>query len=286
MDPITGGSLILTLIPFWQRERDKRTAASKEEFYSWLVGHNFKELKEYIERDVTLTAQIEEMLKGNHEELLNRFDAVDKQLLRILYSLDAFRPFIKYIAPSAVLSNNEEHILTEFVNSRENILYFRQTYEMGKILQAGQTLITGYDARFIDSNLQNLVDSGYLLSQQTTGKSLSYTLTEKACEYVQNLQGKDRLSAQAKSILVQYWQSKEPCLWTFLDEQGQVAGVQANNIELKFDEPNFIHDDLDCLAKAGFIIYDGDPGGGGRRYRLTRAGQAYAEKIAGKLERE
>lgn len=278
MDPITGFSLILALIPFWQRERDKKDAATKDAFYTWLIDHNFECLKDCIESNSVLLVQIEDLLKLNQDELLHRFDVIDEKLMMVLYGIDEFRDAVKYLCPHATLSKNEEYILTAFVESGENDLFFI-TSSQRNILQAGTQIIEGYNPRFVESNLQHLAEFGYIKLYNKNNNSAHYFLTESGEEYVKNIKSGESLSSQAKEILLQYYQTEEPFLVTFLNEHGKVGGVQANNITLSFSDPNYVHDDLDSLQQCGLIKYDGELNGGGRRYTRTRKGEEYVANI-------
>ena len=278
MDPITGISLILSLIPFWQREHDKGKMATKEDFYAWLVFHKFESVKEYIENNSVLLVEIEDLLKLNQSELLRRFDIVDKRLMRVLSGLGEFREFVTRLFPQEVLSQNEKNILTQFVESGESDLFLQVTNSRS-ILQFGVTPAEEYDSRFVVSSLQNLAEAGYIQLIKSEPTCYHYLLTESGYEYIQLLKGENQLSPQAENILLQYYQTGEPYLLTCLDECGKVDCVQANNVELSFSEPNYIHDDLDSLCECGLIKFDGDLGGGGRRYIRTRKGEEYVNTL-------
>ncbi len=68
------------LLQDYQRERDKQKQASKEEFYAWLIEHKFQEVKESIASNSALSFEIETLLQMNQDNLLERFDDVDKKL--------------------------------------------------------------------------------------------------------------------------------------------------------------------------------------------------------------
>lgn len=278
MDPLVGIGLILSLIPLWQHERDKKAEARKEDFFKWLLDHNFESIKEDIEKDVALSLQIENLLKLNHDELLQRFDAVDEKLMRLLYGVDEFREIVKHIFPRAALSKNEEHILTEFVNSGESNLYFVVT-NMRCILQVGEQCIEGCDPRFIASNLRNLAKAGYIQLYKNSPGHEHYLLTELGAEYVKNIQGKHALSQQAKDILVQYYQTDKTYLTLFVDGARNVCGVMADGQALSFSDSKFVFDDLNSLAQNGLIKHDGELSNGIPRYVRTRKGNEYVAKI-------
>ena len=277
MDPMTGVGLLIGLFQLFQHERDKSKAAAKEEFFEWLITHNFQAIKEEIETNTALLVQIENLVKLNQDELLHRFDIVDEQLMRILSGFDEFRGLVTRLVPQVALSKREEYILTKLVESGESELVLVKT-NLRVILQAGGQPIEGYDPRFVDSNLMHLAAAGYIQLQKTTSSAAYYLLTESGADYVlENKQGND-LSPQAKGILRQFYQSEDTELLTFNDEKGQLV-VQTRNFTLVISEPNYVQDDLDMLEKQGLIKCAGALRFGGRRYLRTRKGEEYAANM-------
>ena len=122
MDPITGIGLILALIPLYQRERDKAKQASKENFYQWLLEHKFQDVKDCITNNFELSTEIEKLLRLNQEELISRFNEVDQKLFCIMNSMQEFHSLVQMVAPQAILTEQEECILRQFVESGEDIL--------------------------------------------------------------------------------------------------------------------------------------------------------------------
>ncbi len=182
MDPITGIGLILALIPFWQRERDKKEAATKETFYAWLLEHKFESIKYAIETNSDLLIQIEDLLKLNQEDLLKRINSIDEKLLRILCGMEEFRTYVEKTYPHAILSKNEKNILIQFVESNDSELHFYDSNLRTFLETDGRRQLTGWDPRLIRSNLQNLVVKGFLIQREFKNGRIFY-LTEDGIEY-------------------------------------------------------------------------------------------------------
>ena len=84
-----------------------------------------------------------------------------------------------------------------------------------------------------------------------------------------------KLSDQAKSVLKQFYDSDAQFLVTMLTRAG--THIQVDNSAISITEPKFIDSDLDDLEEVGHITYDGNPGGSGRRFRITRQGVEFVE---------
>ena len=189
MDPITGIGLILSLIPLFQRERDKREAASKEEFYSWLIGHKFQDVKDCITNNFALAVEIENLLRGNQDILLQRFNAVDEQLLRILHSVEGFQKIAEVISPAACLTQRQQDLLsvmvhtggTQFISisAHQGFCGFRA--DNGKSISPKDI-----DTKFLEPTLIKLCEVGFLM---WNGRN-TYYLTESGQDYVDNLDKK------------------------------------------------------------------------------------------------
>lgn len=285
MEPIslsTGAGLIFSLIPFFQRERDKREAASKEEFFTWLISHNFTDLKTQIQSNYDLCKEIEIFLQMNQEELLKRFDEVDQKLFCVMNSMQEFRSLVKIVAPKARLTEQEESILRQFVESKDSLL--RDDSNLSNPISWGTnsgTEIIVKDVRTIGSSISKLAKLGFMRECISGKGSIYYELTEDGIEYVNNLKKSD-LSEQAKSILKQYVESGEQYLDIyFIDTQ---IGLEAGKKQIDFDNPRFIPEDMDDLTKQGFIQFIKNTTLDPRyinfkRHALTRKGGEYINSL-------
>lgn len=183
MDLITAASLILALIPQYQRERDKRECNNRDDFNAWLLEHKFQDIKDCITNNFELGIQIENLLGSNHEELQHRFDQVDEALLQIMHEIDIFRGFVNIVAPSVALSDQKKRMLQQFVNSGGHRLELMQMLQ-GDILQTDNGVnIEVIDPRTFEASLDELAVQGFLMETRNRyGKS--FRLTERAVEFV------------------------------------------------------------------------------------------------------
>ena len=184
MDPITGIGLILSLIPLFQREQDKRKATSTEDFFTWLLEHNFQNVKDCITDNYTLIEEIEKLLNENHEILLQRFNAIDEKLLRILHSVEGFRKLAKTISPAACLTLEQQKLLSVMVHSG-GIKFIPVSVRQGFYFRTDNEKDiwpSDIDIKFFNASLDKLIEYGFLMYD---GKS--YYLTEDGHEYVNNL---------------------------------------------------------------------------------------------------
>ena len=275
MDPITGIGLILGLIPLYQREGDKRKQKSKDDFFQWLVMHNFEDVKKTITSNIELNNQIEELLKISHEQLMLRFDEVEKHLVSILNKFDEFNSLSKLlssIGSSEIekLSNQEISILKQFVDSGARTLIDLGTLDDPVCWQAGEVQINVKDVRFLNSNLERLSQLGLLSEQISKSGSSYYELTEAALDYIEKLKKND-LSEQAKLILNQVNDSSDVYLDILLDSKGKPMLI-INGKSIDLADQNFLRDDLEMLLEKGYLKIENESEFS-TRYKLTRKGK-------------
>ena len=188
MDPITGIGLILSLIPLFQREQDKRKATSTEDFFTWLLEHNFQDVKDCITNNFELMVEIEKLLRENHDVLQKRFNDVNEKLLRILHSVDGFRKIAETVAPRACLTERQENLLCALVESEGTTFAFSWTLNNQLVYNSNAAKAIDFDkidVKFLNVNLHKLCEYGFLLQ---VGKS--YLLTEASQDYIDNLDKK------------------------------------------------------------------------------------------------
>ena len=272
----TGIGLIMTLIQLYQREGDKRSSKNKDDFFEWLIEHKFLEIKSMIESHGELSAEIETLLHMNQEALLTRFDEVDSKLMCIMNSVQEFRGFVHAIDPKSGLSDQEESLLLQAVESGETTIIDNRDNTHRYDWSIDGKFLSVTNPRRIESDLINLASLGYLKESTSQQGRPKYTLLGMAFDYVDNIKSSD-LSDQAVSILKQYIASDAQYLCTILNEVGQPL-VQADNTPIAIESRRFVNDDLDSLDEHGFICFDGDMGTG-KRYTLTREGDAFISNM-------
>lgn len=276
MDPITRIGLILGLMPLYQREGDKRKQKNKDDFFKWLIEHNFQDLNELLSTNIELNNQIEFLLKMNHEELLLRFDELEKQLSIVLNKFDEFKCFGNLLSTivndnvEEKLSDQEISILKQFVDSGARTLIDLGTLDNPVCWQAGEVQINVKDVRFLNSNLERLSQLGLLSEQISKSGSSYYELTEAALDYIEKLKKND-LSEQAKLILNQVNDSNDLYLDILLDSKGKPMLI-INGKSIDLADQNFLRDDLEMLLEKGYLKIENESELS-TRYKLTRKGK-------------
>lgn len=182
--------MILSLIPLYLRERDKKKAASKEDFYAWLLEHKFQDVKDCITNNYALEVEIADLLKMNHEELLSRLDGIDKQLACILDGIDCFRALAQTIAaPKPCLTKNQEELLRAMVSCGCTHLGLSRALNNDILYNCDVPTIdlSKVDEKFTIPSADVLAEHGFLTKQAMGSNGNVYWLTEAGQDYIDSL---------------------------------------------------------------------------------------------------
>jgi hypothetical protein len=283
MGTITGFRLILSLISLFRQKRGQRESVKKEDFYAWLIEHKFQDVKDVITETFGMEIQIETLLQMNQEQLLARFDEVDQKLFCIMNSMQEFRSLIKIVAPQSILSEQEESILRQFVDSGDYVLIDTSGCSNPISWSTNRGIeIKVKEIRYLNSNLQRLVALGFLL--EGFNGHTNYELTGDGIEYVNNLK-KSMLSKQEESILRQIVESGEYSVFVSEEEfvtkvpSGQIESIWIPDLSLSIikqpimvNDRNFIKGNLNKLVNAGFLTTDDN-----KNFTITEDAVAYVK---------
>ncbi len=164
MDPLTAATTLATLIGLicnYRQEKGNRSALDHQKFIEWLEYHRHEQLKNLVVNTVALQNEVSNMLKS---PALNSNE--DKQL-----------------------SEQALSILRQFANSGAED-FFYENYGGGNFTlgwDAG-TEIEITELRFLEDDLDKLVQVGLLLPEQTGSKMLRFRLARNAVKMLQAIE--------------------------------------------------------------------------------------------------
>jgi len=137
MDPLAISTTVATLIELlaiYRQERGARRDLDHRDFIEWLENHRHEEIKELITHTFHLQAQIDDLLRHDHAEILAKLDKVNQIVVDILAHVEGFSAITSKIAPDAGLSANAVQILAAFVQSHARLVSFRMISPRSKAL--------------------------------------------------------------------------------------------------------------------------------------------------------
>jgi len=118
MDPLTALATITQLIGLFVQERRGACDLRKEMFVDWLAIHRHDELKELICNTQHLSEQVDNLLRIDHQIILQEIGAANTTLAQVMSRLDALAPLTLSLVPSAELSDFATRALCAFEESQ------------------------------------------------------------------------------------------------------------------------------------------------------------------------
>jgi hypothetical protein len=179
MDVITLATLVQLIALFIQERRAKK-AASRQEFLTWLEHHKFDELKQLILETHHLSDEVDNLLRQDHKQILEKLEYMSVILTDILVHIKGFEGFTKSL-PHRGLSSQAIELLQVFVDGQFVALC---NGPMGLYFLPGIKGFPELDQRFLDDDLGTLVEHGFLRVQPDTDGGLMYKLTRPGRDFI------------------------------------------------------------------------------------------------------
>ncbi|MBB6367957.1 hypothetical protein FHR56_003122 [Xanthomonas sacchari] len=191
MDPLstaTAFATIVGLIGNFSAERRNAASANYEEFMEWLIKNNHQELVALITRSNTTATSIKTLLNEGREELIARLQSLDASLAQLATGFNGFRDIALAVYPGAELSDQALSLIEQFVDSgASKVLTSR--YIDGElvlhILEGGSGNLAYSDPRFIEDDLNTLLEFELLRLDHNGRGDRIYIITRNAVRFVQ-----------------------------------------------------------------------------------------------------
>ena len=189
MDPLTLASSFATivgLIGMFKQERKVGEPSGKSDFLEWLELHKFDEYAKIISSSADTLLEIEKVLSENHEVVISKLHRIDEVLSILAKNMDLMGGLAESIYQTASISYQAINVLRQLVNS-PSTSFMKHTVGANTdalILMQGGGQVTFEEQRFIDDDLNTLVNCGLLrLSYGCKGSEI-YCITRDATKFI------------------------------------------------------------------------------------------------------
>lgn len=191
MDPLSLASSfasIVGLIGMFKQERKEKGAADKNDFLQWLESHNFEEYAKMISSSSEALREIDKVLSDNHEVIVSKLQKIDNILSTLAKNMDLLGGLAESMYHSPSISDQAIDILRQLVYSTSSDF---MKFKLGpdtvalNLMQGGH--IAFKERRFIDDDLDTLVNCRLLrLSYGSQGSEI-YSITRDAAMFIDNI---------------------------------------------------------------------------------------------------
>ena len=191
MEPLAAASTFATLVGLlriFRQERGGHKTLDHQEFVEWLQHHRHEDLKSLIVNTATLRTEVDNILRSDHAQILQKLDQVSEILVGLMSRVGEFRGLALAVAPNSDLSDQALSILRQFANTGANCFYYLDhgggQFSLG-VRNGGQFEVT--EQRFLGDDLDKLVGLGLLMVELNPQGDPLYHITRNAVRFLKAL---------------------------------------------------------------------------------------------------
>lgn len=197
MDPAMLAAIVGLLAQFVQERRagkDAERQATLDEYTEWLRRGEHTQVLKAIEGNETLLAGVRELLNTGHQEIIERFNRLDRTLGSVLEHTAGWELIARSLNPPDRLSNQALTILMQMEEKQatfiQKVLHSRGT---PRILLSDRGALDVDEPRFLEDDLEQLLRLGLLSGTMTSQGTPRFVITRLGSEVA-----KHALAGQAK----------------------------------------------------------------------------------------
>lgn len=186
MDPLTGATAFATIVGLIGNFRTERAAGDLPEFIAWLKDKRYEDLADRMAADDKLVGQIAVLLSINRDELIRKLEKLDVALASVAANVEGFGALARVIYPQAELSPQALSVLRQLISSGAKL--FMEKKLSGEpneyfLLEGAHGTIAYEEPRFIEDDLETLVNLGLLRLEFGSRGSRRFFITREALKY-------------------------------------------------------------------------------------------------------
>lgn len=188
MDAITLANSFATIVGLLVTFQSTRDDANINEFLEWLRENNNANTAEIIENNIDLQQHLSAFISQNHDEVISQLSTLNNLMVSIASRIDGLSGLASKFNDTHGLSDQAINVLRQFVNSKSKSIYRVETIdgEVNYSLMSDGN-IEYDDSRFIDADVQSLVDKKLITKEALSSSDFSYGITRQAVVFIESL---------------------------------------------------------------------------------------------------
>ena len=176
---------IVSLIGQYRAEKGAQTQLEYNDFMEWLTKTNHSEVKNLLELTTDATIYIKALLNQDHKIFKEKLDKIDAAVATFASTIEGFGSLAKVLNPNAVISEQAINILEQFQTSgASKILEIQMLSGPEYIFSDGDGSLEVKEKRFLEDDLQTLIEYGLLRHEYTSNGQNLYIFTRTASSLV------------------------------------------------------------------------------------------------------
>lgn len=188
MDAITLANSFATIVGLLVTFKPIRDEANLNDFLEWLRENNNENTAIVIENDIELQRQLSAFIGQNHDEVMSQLSKLNNLMISVASRMDGLSGLASTFELNNSLSDQAIGVLHQFVNSKSKSIYRVETIdgEVNYLLMSDGN-IEYDDSRFIDADVQSLVDNKLITKEALSSNDFSYGITRQAVIFIESL---------------------------------------------------------------------------------------------------
>ena len=188
MDAITLANSFATIVGLLVTFKPIRDEANLNDFLEWLRENNNENTAIVIENDIELQRQLSAFIGQNHDEVMSQLSKLNNLMISVASRMDGLSGLASTFELNNSLSDQAIGVLHQFVNSKSKSIYRVETIdgEVNYLLMSDGN-IEYDDSRFIDADVQSLVDNKLITKEALSSNYFSYGITRQAVIFIESL---------------------------------------------------------------------------------------------------
>ena len=188
MDAITLANSFAAIVGLLVTFQSTRDQANISDFLEWLRENNNENTAIVIENDIELQRQLSAFIGQNHDEVMSQLSKLNNLMVSVASRMDGLSGLASTFELNNSLSDQAIGVLRQFVNSKSKSIYRVETIdgEVNYLLMSDGN-IEYDDSRFIDADVQSLVDNKLITKEALSSNDFSYGITRQAVTFIESL---------------------------------------------------------------------------------------------------
>ena len=192
MEPGILISLIGAVLSYISGGRASGERADIADFLNYLDEHNLEDTHEIIQSNQELKTALGNLLRNNHEEMLEKLRGLEASLATLVSAVDGLRDIPVALSPALVLSEQAISILKQLDQSGGNGFLEVKDFSGSTYHIMGGSDIKIDDPRFIDDDLNKLSALGLLIESRNPSDRRLFKLTRNAAKLVERIDNQQK----------------------------------------------------------------------------------------------
>lgn len=189
----TFATIVGLLATFQSIDSEKKKEKDLSGFVEWLHKTNNENTAAIIENDVALQRQLSEFIGQNHDEVMSQLSTLNDLMVSIASRIKGLDSLASTFQSNNGLSDQAVDVLRQFVTSdSKNMHHLQDLSEDGdSYILEGAPEIQYSESRFIEDDINSLVDTGLINLTIASRGGKVYKITRQAIAFINHIDGSE-----------------------------------------------------------------------------------------------